>query len=247
MTAMGANPANSIPSVLAAAAAVERLAAAPDGFAQTALAKELGLSASTCYRILRSLAVRGWVRKEGRGRWTLAGGLLPVAAAMRGPLERLEAARATLQRLAAKHGVGCKLSVRRGMEQVVAVRAEPESPISVTGREGRAFSVAEGSSGAALLADEGDAEARALFRAAPRAKTDLRFLLGCLADLREKGWCRRERVDGWPVAALSAPVRDGRGAVMAALTFIVPETRLGNPSLPPLLLETAKRLKHPTT
>ncbi len=232
---------NSIPSVLAAAAAVERLAAEPDGVAQTALAKGLGLSTSTCYRILRSLAARGWVRKEGRGRWFLSGGLMPVAAALRGPLARLERARDVLQRLARTQRIGCKLSVRRGFEQVVAVRAEPEGPVQTTGREGSAFSVAEGSSGAALLADLADADARALFRAAPPSKTGLAALLKSLADLRGRGWCARARILDWPLAALSTPIRDEHGAVFASLTFVVPETRLGDPALPALLLDTAKR------
>lgn len=232
---------NSIPSVLAAAAAVERLAAEPDGVAQTSLAQALGLSTSTCYRILRSLAARGWVRKEGRGRWFLSGGLLPVAAALRAPLARLERARDVLERLARTRRIACKLSVRRGFEQVVAVRAEPESPVQATGREGSAFSVAEGSSGAALLADLPDAEARSLFRIAPPSRTGLPALLKSLADLRAKGWCARARILEWPLAALSAPVRDERGAVFASLTFVVPEDRLGDPALPPLLLETAKR------
>lgn len=231
---------NSIPSVVAAAAVVERLAAEPDGLAQTALARTLSLSPSTCYRILRSLAARGWVRKEGRGRWTLAGGLLPVAAALRGPLVRLDRARAVLERVARKRGIACKLSLRRGLEQVVAARAEPDSPIQATGREGAAFAVTEGSSGAALLADLTDSDARALFRAAPRPETDLPFLLRALADLRERGWCMRDRILDWPLAALSAPVRDAHGAVFASLTFVVPADARKDPALPRLLLASAR-------
>lgn len=232
---------NSIPSVVAAAAVVERLAAEPDGLAQAALARLLSLSPSTCYRILRSLDARGWVRKEGRGRWILAGGLLPVAAALRGPLDRLEHAREILHRLVRTRRIACKLSVRRGFEQVVAARAEPDSPIQATGREGAAFAVTEGSSGAALLADLSDADARALFRASPRSKTDLPFLLRALADLRNRGWCMRDRILDWPLAAFSAPVRDGHGAVFAALTFVVPADACKDPALPGLLLETAKQ------
>ena len=210
---------NSIPSVVAAAAVVERLAAEPDGLAQAALARLLSLSPSTCYRILRSLDAREWVRKEGRGRWILAGGLLPVAAALRGPLDRLEHARGILHRLARTRRIACKLSLRRGFEQVVAARAEPDSPIQATGREGAAFTVTEGSSGAALLP----------------------FLLRALADVRDRGWCMRDRILDWPLAALSAPVRDGHGAVFAALTFVVPADARKDTALPGLLLETAKQ------
>ena len=99
----------------------------------------------------------------------------------------------------------------------------------------------EGSSGAALLADLSDADVRALFRASPRSKTDLPFLLRALADLRNRGWCMRDRILDWPLAAFSAPVRDGHGAVFAALTFVVPADSRKDPALPRLLLETAKQ------
>ncbi|MBR1836383.1 MAG: helix-turn-helix domain-containing protein [Kiritimatiellae bacterium] len=231
---------NTIPSVVSAAQLLERIASSGGGLAQSALAAELGISASTCYRILQSLASRGWVRKDRAGAWSLDTGLLPVAAALRERAAWLDSARAVLARLASERGVSCKLSFRRGIEQVVAIRAERPSEVLTSGVEGVSYPVAEGSSGAALLADVPEPEALALLKAAPETETSARFLRDALADLRAKGWCGRRRIAGWPVSAISAPVRDSAGAVVAALTFIVPDTSFGDAAPVRLLLSTAR-------
>lgn len=230
-----------VPSVLAAAGAVERLAAAPDGIRMADLARGLGLSTSTCYRILRSLSAHDWTRKTSAGKWTLGNGLLPVALAMGRDAAALSSSRVVLARLSSQCGLSCKISVRRGPEQIVAARAEPPSQMRATGLEGAAFPVSEGSSGAALLADLTDADALALHRASTvPVQTDGAFLLRCMAQIRERGWCVRRRILDWPVGAMSAPVRDSRGMIFAALTFVVPEKRLADRTLPPLLLDAAR-------
>lgn len=233
---------NTIPSVIAAARVAERLAREPGGVAQSRLAAELDLSQSTCYRILQSLAACGWATKSPGGLWRCGGAFATMAAATSEAMLDLDSVRAALNRVATRHGVASKFSIRRGIEQFVAVRAEREGEVRVTGSEGVSFSVVEGSSGAALLADSGDAAAKALFSAAPPSKTDLKFLLDALAHLRKLGWCGRRRIADWPVSALSSPVRDASGAVAGALTFLVPENRFTDPSLPRLLLKTADSL-----
>ena len=231
---------NTTPAVLAAMEIVEALAAAPEGLSQAVLASSIGLSTSTTYRILRSLAARGWVYKGSRGIYRLGSGLLAVACAVETEHEALLRSRETLERLASEHGIACKLSIRRGMQQVIYARAEPESPFHTTGQEGRAFPLVEGSSGVALLCDFQDADAAALFAAAPSAQTNLAFLLDGLKRVRDEGWCFRKRIANWPISAMSAPVRDEAGKVFASLSFIVPEDRFDDPGLAELLLASAR-------
>ena len=235
---------NTVPSVTAAIRVVETLATSRHGMPQAALAKSLGLSASTCYRILQSLAEHGWVVKESRGIWRLGAGLLPVAAAMGESVVALEHCRAILHLVARGHAIACKLSVRRGVEQVVVARAEPASTVQMTGREGASFPIAEGSSGAALLCDLADDTISDLFAANPSRQTTLPFLRSAIRQVRKDGWCLRERITAWPISALSAPVRNASGAIVAALSFLVPEDRHTDPALPPLLLDTAAECGH---
>lgn len=235
---------NTVPSVSSAIQILESLADSPQGVPQVVLSTSLGLSSSTCYRILQSLAEHGWVVKEGRGLWHLGPGLLPVAAGLSETVVDLEHCRAVIHRVARERDIACKISVRRGLEQVVVARAEPSSTVQMTGREGGTFPVAEGSSGAALLCDLPDAKAEALFAASPSNQTNLAFLRSALRAVRASGWCMRERITYWPIAALSAPIRDAGGAVVASLSFLVPEDRRNDPSLPPLLLRTAAACGH---
>ena len=235
---------NTIPSVTAALRLVETLSGAHGGVSQAELANRLGLSASTCYRILQSLAEHDWVRKGPRGSWQLGHGLLSVLGGLHDVVERLEQSRIVLQGVAREQGIACKLSIRRGLEQVVVARAEPVASVQMAGREGATYPVVEGSSGAALLCEVPDAEVAALFAAAPSKQTTLAFVRAALRDLRRQGWCSRERIGAWPIAAMSAPVRDADGAVVASLSFIVPEDRRTDPALAPLLLATAATCGH---
>ena len=247
VTSTGAALSHAIPSVLAAAEIVETLAGMGGaGLSQVELARRASVSTSTCYRILRSLSVRGWVRKECRGHWKLAGGgFFPVASALADPLSAIERARGVMQRIAERHGIGCKFSVRRGMRQVVVARAEPASQLQTTGREGAEFSLVEGSSGAALLADLDESAVSSVFAESGASQTDIRFLRRALADLRERGGCLRPRILDWPIAALSAPVRDSAGSVAGALTFVVPAAKARDPALAKLLLSAAAECSAP--
>ena len=232
---------NTIPSVISAMRIVEMLAAAPEGASQSRLAVSAGLSASTCYRILQSFAAHGWALKDTQGAWRLGAGLMPVVAALRLQVAGIDAMRRILNGIAARESIACKVSIRSGEQQIVAVRAEPPGEMQATGNEGSRFPVAEGSSGAALLADLPVEEAVALLRATPKSQTDVRFLRSSLADLRKSGWCGRRHIAAWPIAALSAPIRQADGSIVAALTFLVPDSRFDDTSLPPLLLETAQK------
>ena len=230
---------NTIPSVLAAMQVVDTLAGQTPGLSQAALAKALGLSPSTTYRILRSLAVQGWVAKSDDGLYALSTGLLPVFHACEKSLGRLDHACDALRAIATNKGIACKLSVRRGHEQVVVAREEPDGPVQTTGVVGAVAPITEGSSGAALLCDESDAAIEAVLRAIGTRQTPPAFLRAAIASIREQGWALRPSIPPWPISALSAPVRDASGAVLAALTFIVPTASLDEAAHAKLLLKTA--------
>lgn len=241
---------NTVPSVVAAARLVQLLAASGGELTAAAFpvrrmvsqadaAAKIGISASTCYRILQSLSRCGWVVKDGRG-WSLGDGLLPVALSFRDSVARLDTAISSMRKVSARHRIACKISIRRGLRQIVVARAEPDSPIQAAGREGASFAVSEGSSGAALLADEPEKEAVAICRACSSNAADRAFLKNARTSLSEKGWCVRDRIQDWPLSALSAPLRDQTGKIFAALTFIVPEEKASDAAIVSLLLATAR-------
>ena len=86
-----------------------------------------------------------------------------------------------------------------------------------------------------------------MFAESGTSQTDIRFLRAALADLHSKGWCHRPKILDWPIAAMSAPVRDSSGSVAGALTFVVPSARATDPALAELLLSAAAECSFPKT
>lgn len=188
-----------------------------------ALAHELGISPSTVYRILQTLIAEDCVRAAPGGNHELSFGLLPLLQ----PLARhellVEAARPILARLAADTGLAAKLSVRQGAQAVALVRAESPRETAVSVRVGSAFHITLGSSGAVLLSELSPDERARLLDEAPKAcwehqkKADVEKRI---AECRRTGVCSDFGGFRPSVHAVSAPVRDRSGAIVAALTAV---------------------------
>ena len=230
---------NTIPSVQAAIRVLEFLATHADGAAQSLVARELGTSSSTTYRILQTLAGHGWTRKLSGGLWCLSDGLLPVLLSYKEELSTLDGVRLRMQDAVVRHGIAMKLSIRRGLEQIVAARFDPDGPIQTTGHEGAVYPISEGSPGAALLADESEEGLRRIFDAARTSQTDFDYLVKSVVTIRRSGWCVRRRIAGWPIDGYSAPVRNRAGAVFAAVTLLQPSGRFADRTVVKLLKDVA--------
>lgn len=216
---------HTVPAVGKAIAILEKMSMERGSLSQARLAKECGITASTCYRILRSLVKCGWISKEPDGTFTLSTGLLPLAlsvASRNG--ENWENAQQILDSLSGATGLSCKLSIRKGeLEQYVLARAEAPGPFSVTGRTGAVFPVAEGSVGAALLADTTKAERTALLRAISAdipEKKDRALLEESVLAVQKQGYILNTEHNRWRIGALSVPLRDRCGRIVAALTLL---------------------------
>lgn len=218
---------NRIPSVDKTASLIELLAASRAPLPQSILAKRLGITPSTTYRILQTLIAHRWVRKTQKNGFELWNGMMPVVYYFHDNLDRLEQARELLNRIAEEHQFACKLSVRRGNEQVTIMRAEPHGPYSVVGHKNATFPLIEGSVGAALLCDESEETLRAL---AQTCKSDIaeardpQLLLKAVAQMKTDGHFVNSGNNRWRICAISAPVRTPSGDIIAALTFLGTES-----------------------
>ena len=214
---------NIIPAVEKTILLMEFLAKSPEGASQSELKKELGISMSTAYRILQTLLEHRWVRKNPAGVYTPDNGLLPLLYRFRGSMEILEQSQQVIDRVAASQEIACKLSIRRGAEQVTLLRAEPAGPVALTGQVGSSFPVIEGSVGGALLCDE---SMEALSSLIAECRVDLaekrnpELLFDAIREVREKGYTLNLRRNRWNIAAMSMPLRNAEGSVIAALTLI---------------------------
>ena len=217
------NSPNTIPAVEKTLEVVICLSNQPAGVTQQELVSRLGLSYSSWYRILRTLQNGAWVTKGADGRYRLGENFLILARRAADPARRFESCRPVLERLAAESGLCAKLSIRRGGEQLTVLRAESPRPVSVTGREGASFPVIEGSVGAALLADASEEEIELLARNCREEvpeRNHPELVLGRIRAVRDEGFTLNMGVNRWRIGAMSVPVRDNSGMVVAALTLL---------------------------
>ena len=190
---------------------------------QAELSRALGISMSTCYRILMTLQEHRWVVKKSGAVYLLGAGLLPLTRGMTRELSLLERMTEKVSEISSRHQIACKLSVRKEDKQLTYFRAEPPGPVALTGQAGSTFPIIEGSVGAALLCDASADEIAALVESCSDdipEKTNPQLLRDAIMEVRESGTVLNNRKNRWNIAALSIPVCDATGKVIAALTVI---------------------------
>ncbi len=217
------NNENTNPAVEKTLLLLHHLGQSGSGATQAELARELGISPSTCYRILQTLRKHDWVRKGTDSRYDLSGGVLTATMKLHRQLVRLEHCRPLLDELAATTGLTAKLSIRQGDRQVTILRAESPRPLSVSGKVGARFPLIEGSVGAALLSRTEADEVRELAANCPedipeRGNPDL--VLARIATIRRDGYCLNIGQTRWRIGAMSAPLVGADGQVATALTLL---------------------------
>ena len=222
-TAAAARPKHTIPAVCKAMELLGLLAE-PQGETTTkALALRLGVPRTTCYRLLRSLVARDWVRPLPGGGHALSVGLLPLLQPLRQVEDLAGAVQPVLDELALRSGLTAKVSVRQGDEAVTVARCESPQATSVAVRIGASFHLALGSSGAVLLSGLSQPEVDDILERAPEecwTYQTPREVHRRLEELRGQGWCADQGTFRPSCHAVSMPLRDRRGDVAAAMTII---------------------------
>jgi DNA-binding IclR family transcriptional regulator len=192
------------------------IAESPCGLAE--LCDRSGLPRATTYRLAAALEVHRLVGRDEQGRWLLGPALTELAAHVNDPL--LAASAAVLPQLRETTGESVQLYRREGTARVCIAALEPTAGLRDTVPVGARLPMTAGS-GAKVLLAHSDATTQAAIL--PMAMFSERVL----AEVRRRGWAQSvaEREPG--VASVSAPVRDGRGDVIAAISVSGPTDRIG--------------------
>jgi len=195
------------------------------------LAGELGLHKSTVSRLLATLEGRGLVRRSG-DRFAPGPELARLGGLAVRTLALVECAREPLERLARETGETVNLAVRSGDLALNVHQVETEHLVGVRDWTGRAFALHCTANGKALLTfgDGGlPAELPALTE---RTLTDPDELRENLELTRERGYAVAFEELELGLHAVAAPVFDGYGRCVAAVSvsgpaYRLPEDRLG--------------------
>ncbi len=238
--AAAVRPKHTIPAVCKAMELLGLLAEEHGETTTKALALRLGVPRTTCYRLLRSLVARDWVRPLPGGGHALSVGLLPLLQPLREVEDLAVAVQPVLDELALRSGLTAKVSVRQGDYAVTSARCESPQATSVAVRLGASFHLALGSSGAVLASGLSRLDVQAILERAPDEcwmHQNHRDVWQRLEQLQAQGWCADLGTYRPSCHAISAPLRSARGVVLAAVTII------GFPQdLPPDQLDAAVKL-----
>jgi DNA-binding IclR family transcriptional regulator len=192
------------------------IAEAPCGLAE--LCERTGLPRATAHRLAVGLETHRLLARDGDGRWRLGPAVSELAGQVNDPLPT--AAAAVLPRLREITGESVQLYRREGTWRVCVAAMEPPAGLRDTVPIGARLPMTAGSGAKVLLAFSDAATQQAVLPAA-------KFTDRALAEVRRRGWAQSvaEREPG--VASVSAPVRDGRGNVIAAVSVSGPIDRMG--------------------
>lgn len=192
------------------------VAESPCGLAE--LCERTGVPRATAYRLATALEVHRLLARDDEGRWRLGPAVTELAAHVSDPL--LAAGAAVLPLLRESTGESVQLYRREGTARVCVAALEPAAGLRDTVPVGARLPMTAGSGAKVLLAYSDAATQKAVLPAA-------KFTERTLADVRRRGWAQSvaEREPG--VASVSAPVRDGRGVVIAAISVSGPVDRIG--------------------
>ncbi|MFO7165040.1 MAG: IclR family transcriptional regulator [Mycolicibacterium hassiacum] len=192
------------------------VADSPCGLAE--LCQRTGLPRATAHRLAAGLEVHRLLARDADNRWCLGPGLTELASHVHDPL--LAAGAVVLPRLREITGESVQLYRREGTVRVCVAALEPPAGLRDTVPVGARLPMTAGSGAKVLLAYADPATQQAVLPAA-------KFTDRVLAEVRRRGWAQSvaEREPG--VASVSAPVRDSRGEVIAAVSVSGPIDRIG--------------------
>lgn len=188
----------------------------PCGLAE--LCARTGLPKATAHRLAAGLEVHRLLARDPSGGWRLGPAVSELAAQVCDPL--LTASATALTQLRERTGESVQVYRREGTERVCVAALEPPAGLRDTVPVGTRLPMTAGSAARVLLAYSDAATQLAILPSAT-------FTDHALAEVRRRGWAQSvaEREPG--VASVSAPVRDGHGDVIAAISVSGPIDRLG--------------------
>jgi IclR family acetate operon transcriptional repressor len=193
------------------------------------IARRAGISASTCSRLLATLAGQGLVRHlAATGRYRLGIGLVRLANAVPEARDIRSLARPHLAELAARTSETATLSVPGEHEAITLDFVHSARTVRSVAEIGRPSAAHATAVGKVYLACGGTLRPGRLTAYTPRTVTSRPALAAAAAAIRVRGWAQAagEREEG--LNAIAAPVLDPAGGLAAILGVQGPAVRFAD-------------------
>ncbi len=197
------------------------------------LSEELGADSRTVYRITRNLETNGFLRRVPRDqhRFALGFRLLQLGNRASEQLDLRLLATDTLRSVASLSGESALLSIRSGLDVVFAKRVDSGSSLRLSVEEGSRQPLPMGAGGKILTAFASREVEDEILLGHPLVKADgsvvaLDDMRAELEEIRRTGLAISRSEFTLGAGSIAAPIRDGGGTVIAALSVAGPESRV---------------------
>ncbi|AIJ24305.1 IclR family transcriptional regulator [Amycolatopsis methanolica] len=209
------------------------------------LARRAGLSLATAHRRVAELVAWGALERGADGRYRVGLRLWEVASLAPRGLALREAAMPFLEDLYEVTHENVQLAVREGLELVFVERISGRKAVPVWTRVGGRFALHATGVGLALLAHapaevQEEVLAAPLQAYTPKTVTSPARLREMLAAVRRNGYAVSDGQVTTDAVSVAAPVRDGSGAVIAAVSLVVHADGAQPAALAPLVQAAAR-------
>jgi IclR family transcriptional regulator, KDG regulon repressor len=220
----------------------------------TEIARMIDLDKSTVYRLLSTLAVRGFVLQDPDTKHYRPGmKILALSRKIINDIELRSVAKPLLKRLQQITGESVELAILADGHVIYIDGEESTATLNVNSEIGKEIPIHSTALGKALIAHLSPEEVAVLFeqklltRYTPRTITSLRELVLHLEGVLERGYATDDEEFNPGVHCLAAPIKDHRGKVVAAVGISGPAIRVTLDRMPELgskVLEIAQQISH---
>jgi len=195
--------------------------------------RRLGIPKSTAYELVQTLAGAGYLEQHGGDKGlSLGRKLFELGSAYRSQVDLVRDGSRTIAALRDLTGETVQLSVLDGAMMLVLMKEEGSKPIRIVSQVGSRVPVNWAASGRLLVSDLDDRALEALLRStvrqspSGRAKLDVATLVAEVREARKRGYATEVNETNEHAGCVAAPVIDGSGRCIAAISVVAPSARL---------------------
>jgi DNA-binding IclR family transcriptional regulator len=199
-----------------------------------AIVSALRIPKSTAYELVRTLSEAGYLEPSGRGGGLFLGRkLFELGMAYRSQVDLLRDGSQIVEELRDASGETVQLSVLENDMMLVLLKEEGSRSIRIISRVGSRVPINWAAAGRLLVSDMDDAALTALLKGSVRQSptgrslTDVPKLIQQIRKFRKQGYATELNETNEHAGCVAAPVIDGSGRCVAAISVVAPEHRLG--------------------
>lgn len=205
---------------------VDEQLSAPD------IVRKTGLPRTTVHELLVTLVARGYLVGEAHGRYRLGVRLHQLGSRYAEQLDLASEGQQVARQVADDCGETVHVAILEDTDVIYIAKVDSTHAVRMVSSAGRRLPAHCTALGKLLLAALPDDELRARIPAStplvamtPKSITEPAVLHAELARIRERGIAVEEHESNPDVSCVAAPVRDGSGQVVAAMSISVPTVR----------------------